>query len=666
MVGTSAWSEGGGPKRYEAATIAFENHRYGEAAAGFQAVVGEGGPLMVYARVRWADALAAGGDAKGAEARYREVIDVTLPGPWKRMAAARLAALLEGQRRYAEARELYDVAMDVPFKPWWYDDLVAASATNATHFEERAAEGYAHFTEIYRTSIYPAKRKPAARALAESPFTDDRLLAIVGLGREGEEEAAAALMRTMMATNDGVLRGHLAFINGALHLLDEDEASKAFDATDPPDALWARWCLISRMSHEGARENWDACQRIADTMVRVWPGSHETAEAIWRHAYWLRERDQPVAAAQVFLRVARATPLHRRADDAYVAAAEQFEKAHMTSEAVGAYEALTEAHPTTRLASEAHWKLVELLADDTNKSGMVAAIERGADGSIGHYYTHRMIARADAGETRAPLPNSISGLIGYRPQALDAPTPLPAEVTSDPRYARLDFFGAHGFEEGEWEALDLMSGPLDDLWRPLRYRVLADTGYVHTATEFCVFEGYGQENGHPTAERLRIFYGRPHWDHVLALSRETGVDPYLILAVGRQESTFRPALESYAGANGLMQIMPSTAKWMADADPGISRDDVSRLENPRKSLRLGAFYLKRMLARWDGGIVHALASYNAGPGNAIKWDKRFDSNDLGDWVEQIPFSETQDYVKRVLGNYAAYRTLYGAEPPSAR
>ena len=113
-----------------------------------------------------------------------------------------------------------------------------------------------------------------------------------------------------------------------------------------------------------------------------------------------------------------------------------------------------------------------------------------------------------------------------------------------------------------------------------------------------------------------------------------------------------------------MQVMPSTARWLADVDPSIERRHAEHIETPGNALRLGAVYLRRMLDRTDGNVALALAAYNAGPGNLNKWRKRYDESDLDEFIERIPFNETRDYVKRVLGNYSAYLTLYPDAAPA--
>ena len=145
------------------------------------------------------------------------------------------------------------------------------------------------------------------------------------------------------------------------------------------------------------------------------------------------------------------------------------------------------------------------------------------------------------------------------------------------------------------------------------------------------------------------------------MSRDSGLDPYLVLSVARQESTFRASVSSSAGARGVMQLMPSTATWLASKDPLVPAECASNLEDPASSLRLGACYLARMLRENDGNVVRALAAYNAGPGNVRKWLRSQGHQDTEQFVETIPYGETRHYVKRVLGNYAAYRSLYREE-----
>lgn len=145
------------------------------------------------------------------------------------------------------------------------------------------------------------------------------------------------------------------------------------------------------------------------------------------------------------------------------------------------------------------------------------------------------------------------------------------------------------------------------------------------------------------------------------LRPEAPVEPALLLAVARQESQFDPRAISPAGARGLMQLMPATARVVA-RELGVAFDPAALLDEPSYNARLGAFYLATQLDRFQEPAL-ALAAYNAGPGRVVAWlarngdPRRADRYALVDWIERIPFSETRNYVQRVLEAVEVYRTL---------
>jgi soluble lytic murein transglycosylase len=131
--------------------------------------------------------------------------------------------------------------------------------------------------------------------------------------------------------------------------------------------------------------------------------------------------------------------------------------------------------------------------------------------------------------------------------------------------------------------------------------------------------------------------------------------------IARQESSFDRNAVSWAGARGLMQLMPGTARDEA-RKLGVGYDS-SRIHDPELNIMLGSSYFQRMLNWWDGSVPLAVASYNAGPGNVRKWvnaygDPRTGRVDMIGWLEAIPFSETRGYVQRVIENSVVYDSMY--------
>ena len=150
------------------------------------------------------------------------------------------------------------------------------------------------------------------------------------------------------------------------------------------------------------------------------------------------------------------------------------------------------------------------------------------------------------------------------------------------------------------------------------------------------------------------------------LPQTPGYDPALIMAIIRQESGFDPEAQSHAGARGMMQIMPATAKKLSRR-LGLPYSR-SRLKEDRDyNLTLGRSYIEGLLERYDQSLILALAAYNAGPARVKKWIKkngdprREEVNSL-DWIEKIPFRETRIYVQRVLSNLQVYRARLAAGP----
>jgi soluble lytic murein transglycosylase len=140
-------------------------------------------------------------------------------------------------------------------------------------------------------------------------------------------------------------------------------------------------------------------------------------------------------------------------------------------------------------------------------------------------------------------------------------------------------------------------------------------------------------------------------------AQERELDPYLILALIRQESLFDTRARSPATALGLMQLLPSTAARVAK-QIGMPPPSNEQLFQPEINLTLGTQYLKDLLQRYSNDWFKAIAAYNAGESAVDRWEKELLTDDIEEFVERIPYLETRGYVKLVMRNHRIYKRLY--------
>ncbi|MBI4886349.1 MAG: lytic transglycosylase domain-containing protein, partial [Acidobacteria bacterium] len=163
-------------------------------------------------------------------------------------------------------------------------------------------------------------------------------------------------------------------------------------------------------------------------------------------------------------------------------------------------------------------------------------------------------------------------------------------------------------------------------------------------------------------ELLRVIFPLDYWPLIRKYAEAYGLDPYLMTALVAQESTFTADVRSGANAVGLMQLIPSTGRRYARR-VGV-RYSPRTLTQPETNIRLGMRYFKDLVDRF-GGAHFALASYNAGERRVAQWRLERPDFEQDEFIDDIPFPETQNYVKRILGTADDYRRLYGGGVLSA-
>ena len=159
-------------------------------------------------------------------------------------------------------------------------------------------------------------------------------------------------------------------------------------------------------------------------------------------------------------------------------------------------------------------------------------------------------------------------------------------------------------------------------------------------------------------EILTVIFPIDYWELIQTQAVAKQLDPFLIAALVAQESTFQADIRSSADAWGLMQIIPATGRRYASS-MGIKPFSTGRLTDPETNVRIGTTYFSQLLRQF-GDAAPALAAYNAGESRVVKWLAERPGLDRDEFIDDIPFPETQNYVKRILGTAEDYRILYGS------
>jgi soluble lytic murein transglycosylase len=360
------------------------------------------------------------------------------------------------------------------------------------------------------------------------------------------------------------------------------------------------------------------------------------------------------------------------------------------SEAAAAFRAVASRYPNREVAGDALWELgwAAYLANKPKDAEQAWTRLTEIPGGRGHrvkglYWTGRA-REAAAGRAAAErfyqraaaeAPRSYYGVLAARrataapSSPADPPVRLPENpldaLTADRGYARVDLLRRIGLVDYAWEELE-----------EITQRAIGDPVRLYGLTGAYIKE----ERYHIALRILRRHFGalavtgqglpQAFWEmlypfgwrtEVVQAAERAGLDPYLVAAVVREESSYYPQAVSRAGARGLMQLMPATAQPMA-AVRGWPFRDGYLLDDPVANIQIGTSFLAGLMREF-GDPRLALAAYNAGPGNTRKWWKARRNDDVDVWVEQIPFDETRNYVKKVTLSWEEYRRIYGGATP---
>ncbi|MFZ9887149.1 MAG: transglycosylase SLT domain-containing protein [Myxococcota bacterium] len=282
----------------------------------------------------------------------------------------------------------------------------------------------------------------------------------------------------------------------------------------------------------------------------------------------------------------------------------------------------------------------------------------------GHLARLLVIDRAEAaGSTVSEARHAMGAAPGARRRALTAGGAMPTgTLAADPRFEAAVTLWRAGYDE---EARLLLDGidysALDDDGKLALPQLYTHTGDLGRAHQVMRFTGRALLPGAPSGTSLlpwHLGFPRAHQEAITeAASAVTKVPATLLMGLCREESAFDADVVSWAGAIGLCQLMPPTAKEEAQLLK-LASPSPEALRDPRLNARLGANHLSRRM-KLLGHPLLAIAAYNAGPGNVAKWRKDDAPKPIDAFVESIPVEQTRDYVKKVTGSWVVYEALDG-------
>lgn len=156
---------------------------------------------------------------------------------------------------------------------------------------------------------------------------------------------------------------------------------------------------------------------------------------------------------------------------------------------------------------------------------------------------------------------------------------------------------------------------------------------------------------------LRIAYPQKFSEYVFEYADRSGIDPYLVFAIIKAESSFNPDAISPKNARGLMQISKITGEWGADS-LGIKQFTVESLFDPDVNVSIGCWYIGRLMKEYKNDMELVITAYNCGSGNVNEWLKDKNYSISGSKLDRIPFEETDRFLKRVKNYHTIYKRLY--------
>jgi soluble lytic murein transglycosylase len=385
---------------------------------------------------------------------------------------------------------------------------------------------------------------------------------------------------------------------------------------------WLQEALVQAGNSRLLQDDFDGAARFYLEAARRVPDGKRASYALWKAA-WLRYRlNQPVEAKKLLEDYIRLYPSGPEISGALYWRGRLAENDQQTDRARAYYQTLSDRFRNFYYAELARERLKEIKTD-----GNVAL---------------------DAWLRKIPRTTPPAGLNGRMPD-----NDIRAQKSKLLRTAGLYDFALDELEAAASAGAKWAVGEI--------VRVYQSTGRHYRAMGAAkrALPGYFTfDLGDLPRPMWEALFPRLYWEDLKASAEEHALDPFMVAAIIRQESEFRPDAVSRARAVGLMQLMPQTGRVVA-RQLNVRPYSTRRLSEPGLNLKLGTKYFRDRLDEFGGTPEYALAGYNAGPHRVREWLAKGTYRDIHEFVESIPFTETREYVQAIKRNVLVYRRLYG-------
>ena len=407
------------------------------------------------------------------------------------------------------------------------------------------------------------------------------------------------------------------------------EALEVFSGTDSPKAFYWRGVTLMSMKRE------EEAISVFERLHRLNPESSWTARSLLKAARLRHLREEPEEARRLYRLVAEKHPGRQEARESAWNLGWIHYREKEYAKAAQAFSGRAWAGGEDR-ERFLYWyaRAAERAGD---KPGALFALEELAESPKITYYS--FLAKLRLGEKPLPAPPPAA-----RPGNPFGKNPAPE------KFLFLAKAGMYDLALGEVEAL-----------RP-RAKTAAQRLYL--ASLYLQARDYKTSinlaGGMRSPGALRLSFPKGFEEQVRFFSRKYALDEFLVYSLIREESHFDREAVSVSDARGLMQLLPSTAVETA-SKAGLRNFETSRLFSPDINLELGCYYLNWLLGLFEGNFAVSLAGYNGGPTIARTWYEKNGTLDTDEFIEEIPFEQSRNYVKKIIRSYAAYEAVYGRE-----